>query len=187
VASFAGIFAIHATGSRAIAARAARSKHVSFPASDQTSRHSSGGGSSAAQPPDVDRTPMSKFHPPFTLTSAQRSMRAQLRAVHGAQHASATAVTIAAATARFVDRQCDASATTPTSGAKRIDCGRTSVAIPSVTPVATSHAYARIDKAPLDVRTDASRARDAKNAAITSSDAVTPSVMSAGVYARSAG
>ena len=76
-------------GERPMSRHAARSKHASFAASSQTVAHSAGTGIGCQAPVSVV-APMSRFHPPLTLTSAHRCMRAQLRAVHGSTHASAT-------------------------------------------------------------------------------------------------
>src|SRR5215467_4782267 len=102
--------------------------------------------------------------------------------VQGAQQATATSVSPAAA--RAPARQAEDADGAPTdsaprSGARTMDCGRTSVATPIAMPAAARQAHAL---APTSVR-----AADASAPATASNAAVTPSVISAGVYARSGG
>ncbi|MBX3230186.1 MAG: hypothetical protein KIT84_24865 [Labilithrix sp.] len=150
-----------------MARRAAAPKHSSFAASWKTSLHSSGTTISRHAPSSVC-VPIARFQPPFTLTSAHRSIRAQFRAVHGKQHASTIDETSAALTSRFRHGSSHA-ASAPSTGANTSDCGRTSTATPRTIPVGTS-------------RPDAASAP-----AMTRSAAVGPSVMTAGVYGTSAG
>ena len=87
---------------------------------------------------------MRRFHPPLTLTSAHRCMRTQLRAVHGAS-TSASAMAETAAARRAPNRSGTPAgiASAPRTGARRIDCGRTSVATPIAAPSATSQGHER--------------------------------------------
>ncbi|MFO0741341.1 MAG: hypothetical protein U0270_35930 [Labilithrix sp.] len=99
-------------------------------------------------------------------------MRTQFRAVHGAHTPSASAVTSAAETALLFHVSMPPSPleiSAPRTGANRSDCGRTSTASPITSPVASRHRLT------------------AQAPAITSSAAVGPSVMIAGVYGTSAG
>ncbi len=107
---------------------------------------------------------MSKFQPPFTLTSAQRCMRSQLRSVQGAHTRNGTTASTAAAR-----RARPRSSKKPASPSDtRIDCGRTKVATPKIRPASS---------APRAVP----RIRHRANVPSTSRFAVTASVISAGV------
>ena len=171
----------HATGSRAISRRAAAWKQRSFCASSHTSLQSSG-TRTGAQLPFVLCAPMSRFHPPFTLTGAHRPMRLQLRSVHGAITHIATATTATAAVTRFRNAPSARDAridSRPSAGASASDCGLTRVQSPITTPAATSHAARGLLWLRLATTTHAQ--------ATSRSDAVTPSVMSAAVYGTSTG
>ncbi|HLK36315.1 MAG TPA: hypothetical protein VKU41_06150 [Polyangiaceae bacterium] len=176
MAILAGARPSQARGARAISRVASSPKHLSFAASSQTVAHA-GGTVSACQPPVVVIAPMSKFHPPFTLTSAHRCMRTQLRSVQGLMQASASAVTPAARKSRGASPPPPAMAKNPKTGASSNDCGRTSIAQAITEPAAVSQGHA----------TRAVRARAARAAAATSREAVTPSVITAAVYGSSAG
>ena len=127
-------------------------------------------------PVDSASAPMSRFQPPFTLTSAQRFIRTQLRAVQGAHTRSAASVAAAviAAARRQARRPAPAAARSPKAGARTSDCGRTRVARPITRPTAAAAADALREVA-------VARAQAATAAAHVTSAAVTPSVISAGV------
>ncbi|HXX69987.1 MAG TPA: hypothetical protein VEK07_22595 [Polyangiaceae bacterium] len=170
MATLPGARASHVAGALAISLHAERSKQASFVASSQTVAHGAG-TVTGTQPPVVVVAPMSRFQPAFTLTSAQRCIRRQLRAVQGPTQRRTIASTAPARASRCAVDACGATAKNPRMGASSSDSGRSSVASAAVTPAASS----------LPAGRTAVRARHARAAATTSSAEVTPSVITAAV------
>src|ERR1700691_6229446 len=103
MATLAGAEASQLLGDAPMDRAAARPKQLSLAPSSQTVAHSCGTATGCHPPDDVD-APMSRFHPPLTLTRAHRCIRKQFRSVQGETQPRAIATTASAEASRGPNR-----------------------------------------------------------------------------------